>query len=79
MAAFYLFVVIAVKQFVYDVTLRCAIFQADSILFMGAKYRITRILYLRDTNKEKGGRDMLTPLSIYRLISGLQLRSDINS
>jgi hypothetical protein len=40
MAAFYLFVVIAVKQFVYDVTLRCAIFQADSILFMGAKYRI---------------------------------------
>jgi hypothetical protein len=60
---------------VYDVPY----FQADSILLMGAKYRINTNSITRDTNKEKGERSMLTPLSDYRLISGLQLRLDINS
>jgi hypothetical protein len=44
---------------VYDVPY----FQADSILLMGAKYRINTNSITRDTNKEKGERSMLTPLS----------------
>jgi hypothetical protein len=44
---------------VYDVPY----FQADSILLMGAKYRININSITRDTNKEKGERSMLTPLS----------------
>jgi hypothetical protein len=40
MDTFYLFVVIAIKQFVNDVSHDMPYFQPDSILLMGARYRI---------------------------------------
>jgi hypothetical protein len=63
MATFYLFVIIAIKQFVKMSVYDVPYFQADSILLMGAKYRINTNSITRDTNKEKGERSMLTPLS----------------
>lgn len=63
--------------------MRAPYFQAvDVILLMVRKNKeYTRILefhILRDTSKEKGERSVLTPLSDYRLISGVQLRLDIS-
>ena len=80
MATFYLFVVIAIMQFVNDVSLNVPYFQADSTLLMDAKYRINADSISEiQTKKKVEGVCLLTPLSDYRLISGLQILSDINS
>lgn len=43
------------------------------VLLIGAKYRI-KANFISEGYREKGERSIVTPLSDYRLISGIQLR-----